>query len=54
MPNTSLDDLILAEYASGTLGEAQSVLVASHLTLCPESRKKAEYVNGTTNSKSEW
>jgi len=45
MPNTNLDDLILAEYASGTLGEAQSVLVASHLTLCPESRKKAELLD---------
>lgn len=42
MPNTCLDDLILAEYASSTLGESQSVLVASHLTLCPKCLKESE------------
>ena len=39
MPNSHLDDLTLAEYASSSLGEAQSVFVASHLTLCPDCRR---------------
>ena len=38
MPNHHPDELILAEYSSNALGDAQSVFIASHLTLCPQCR----------------
>ncbi len=34
------DDQILADYASGALPRGMSLLVASHLTFCPESRNR--------------
>lgn len=35
-------DDILADYASGVLPPGMSLLVASHLTFCPESRRRVE------------
>lgn len=35
-----LNDELLLSYAAGSLDEAQSLLVASHLTLCPECRRR--------------
>ena len=45
MPNHFIDELILSEYTSGSLGEGQSAIVAAHLTLCPESRKMANLLD---------
>lgn len=39
-PKHHLDDEALFAYASGALGEAESVLVATHLALCPSCRKR--------------
>lgn len=39
-PKHHLDDEALVAYASGALGEAESVLVATHLALCPSCRKR--------------
>jgi putative transcriptional regulator len=33
------DDSLLVEYAAGSLGEAKSLLVATHLALCPACRR---------------
>lgn len=35
-------DDVLLEYASGALGDGMSLLVASHLTFCPECRRVVE------------
>jgi len=37
-PHHHLNDEMLLDYAAGSLDEASSILVASHLTLCPECR----------------
>ena len=42
MPERQLDDEILAEYSAGNLSEMKAILVATHLTLCPASRKAVE------------
>lgn len=45
-----LDDATLLAYAAGTLGEAHSVVVASHVALCPSCRaavRMAEAVGGS-------
>ena len=34
------NDEVLLEYAAGTLAEAPSLMVATHLALCPESRSR--------------
>jgi len=34
------NDEVLLEYATGTLAEAPSLMVATHLALCPESRSR--------------
>jgi putative transcriptional regulator len=39
MPNHHPDETLLIEYAAGSLGEAKSLLVATHLTLCPQCRR---------------
>lgn len=39
MPNHHPDETLLIEYAAGSLNEAKSLLVATHLTLCPTCRK---------------
>jgi len=44
------NDEVLLDYAAGTLAEAPSLMVASHLALCPESRSRVhamEAVGGT-------
>ena len=38
MPNHHPDESLLIEYAAGSLNEAKSLLVATHLTLCPVCR----------------
>ena len=38
VPSHHLDDQILSAYVAGTLGEAHSISVATHLTLCPVCR----------------
>jgi len=39
MPNHHPDESLLIEYAAGSLSEAKSLLVATHLTLCTSCRK---------------
>ena len=39
MPNHHPDDSLLIEYAAGGLSEAKALLVATHLTLCPQCRE---------------
>ena len=39
-PGHHLDEEALLGYASGSLGEAESVLVATHLALCPTCRER--------------
>lgn len=39
MPVHHPDDSLLVEYAAGSLGEAKSLLVATHLALCPACRR---------------
>lgn len=39
MPVHHPDDSLLLEYAAGSLGEAKSLLVATHLALCPVCRR---------------
>jgi putative transcriptional regulator len=49
MPNHHPDESLLIEYAAGSLSEAKSLLVATHLTLCPSCRelvKDGEAVGG--------
>lgn len=49
LPKHHLDEDTILAYASGSLGRAASVFVASHLTLCPACRKAvaaAEAVGG--------
>lgn len=49
LPNHHIQDDMLLAYAAGNLGEAASVLVASHLSMCPACRKgvlTAEAVGG--------
>lgn len=38
MPNHHPDESLLIEYAAGSLNEAKSLLIATHLTLCPQCR----------------
>ena len=38
LPTHHPDDMILMDYASGSLGEASSVVIATHLALCPGCR----------------
>lgn len=40
-PHHHLSDDLLASYAAGSLDEASSLFVASHMTLCPECRRRA-------------
>jgi putative transcriptional regulator len=40
LPHHHLDEEALLGYASGALGEAESVLVATHLALCPGCRDR--------------
>ena len=42
MPTHHLSDELLFAYAAGTCTEAESLLVASHLTLCPLCRHRLE------------
>jgi putative transcriptional regulator len=42
MPNHHPDESLLIEYAAGSLHEAKSLLVATHLALCPACRKAVE------------
>jgi len=42
MLDQQLDDEILAEFSAGNLPEMEAILVATHLTLCPASRKASE------------
>ena len=42
MPTHHLSDDLLLAYAAGTCSEAESLLVASHLTLCPLCRARVE------------
>ena len=39
-PHHHLSDEMLLDYASGSLDEATSILVASHITLCPACRSR--------------
>ena len=39
MPRHHPEDLMLMEYAAGTLGEATALVVATHLALCPACRQ---------------
>lgn len=39
-PHHHLSDELLLDYASGSLDEANSILVASHITLCPTCRSR--------------
>jgi len=39
MPNHHPDESLLIEYAAGSLSEAKSLLVATHLALCPACRQ---------------
>ncbi len=41
IPQHHLSDDLLAGYAAGSLDEASSLFVASHMTLCPECRRRA-------------
>lgn len=36
------DDLLLMDYASGALGEAESLVIATHAALCPLCRRKID------------
>ena len=50
MPNHHPDENLLIEYAAGSLNEAKSLLVATHLALCPSCRKAVqdgEVIGGT-------
>lgn len=42
MPEHHLSEEILMAYAAGSLPEALSLVVASHVTLCPDCRSKVE------------
>ena len=42
MPSYHPDEETLSTYVAGILGEAQSILVATHLTLCPSCRDFCE------------
>lgn len=42
MANHHPDESLLIEYAAGSLSEAKSLLVATHLALCPACRKAVE------------
>lgn len=41
IPQHHLSDELLTAYAAGSLDEASNLFVASHLTLCPECRRRA-------------
>lgn len=41
IPQHHLSDDLMTAYAAGSLDEASSLFVASHLTLCPECRRRA-------------
>lgn len=42
MPTHVPSDEVLLDYATGTLGEAPSLMVATHLALCPKSRSQVD------------
>ena len=42
LPSHHLDDAFLMDYAAGNTSEAVSLLVATHLALCPSCRARAE------------
>lgn len=42
LPSHHLDDAFLLDYAAGNTSEAVSLLIATHLALCPECRARAE------------
>ncbi|MEQ8604884.1 MAG: ChrR family anti-sigma-E factor [Marivibrio sp.] len=44
-PTHHLNDELLLDYAAGACDEAVSVLVASHLTLCPDCRARADHLD---------
>ena len=49
LPTHHPDDMMLMDYASGSLGEASSVVLATHLALCPGCRhavREMEAVGG--------
>ena len=50
MPDQQLDDEILAEFSAGNLPEMKAILVATHLTLCPASRKAVEHFDAIGGS----
>lgn len=39
-PGHHLDEALLLDYAAGACGEAESLAIATHLTLCPECRDR--------------
>ncbi|WP_425407202.1 ChrR family anti-sigma-E factor [Hwanghaeella sp.] len=45
LPQHHLSDDLLAAYAAGSLDEASSLFVASHLTLCPTCRHRASMLD---------
>lgn len=40
LPTHHLDDALLLDYATGACGEPEALIIAAHLTLCPECRAK--------------
>jgi putative transcriptional regulator len=40
MPAHHLDEALLLDYAAGACGEAEALVIASHLTLCPDCRER--------------
>lgn len=40
LPTHHLDDAMLMDYATGACGEPEALVIAAHLTLCPECRAK--------------
>lgn len=44
-PHHHVSDDLMAAYAAGSLDEAFSLFVASHLTLCPECRRRASMLD---------
>lgn len=45
LPTHHLADELLLDYAAGVCDEAVSLLIASHLTLCPSCRTRAEHLD---------
>ena len=46
MPVHHLDDALLLDYAAGACGEAEALIVAAHLTLCPMCRERLLELEG--------